>query len=121
MSASLQTTTGLGLSLCPSWMPRPSWGAGSGWQGAPEGSLGGSLYTRPGIPERLSLSGHSSVLERSPGAPLTDGRERTYKTRHLYLVRRSLSLETPMGSSYRDGADVDKIVSVSEELPYVQG
>lgn len=58
---------------------------------------------------------------QGPGALGRDRREQTYKTKHLYLVRRSLSLETPMGSSYGDGADVDKIVSASEELPYVQG
>ena len=43
------------------------------------------------------------------------------KTKHFYFVHQSLSLETPMESSYGDGADVDKIVSASEELPYVQG
>ena len=63
MGTSLQTTTGLGLSLCPSWMPCLSWGAGSRWQGAPEGSLGG----RPGYLPRHPREGVPRWAQLCPG------------------------------------------------------
>ena len=43
------------------------------------------------------------------------------KKKFFYFFLQSLSLETPMESSYGDDTDIDKIVSASEELPYVQG
>ena len=35
---------------------------------------------------------------------------------HFYLVCQNLNMETSMESSYRDGTDIDKIVSVSAEV-----